>query len=50
MCDGCRYLPADGLLEDQPLCLGCAELAIERWAAIEEHPEHAAHFPPLFER
>lgn len=50
LCVDCRKIPADGLFDDDPTCIDCADRRLDRICAIEINPSMAYQLPPLLDR
>lgn len=49
MCNLCRSRAAECALDDEALCIECADLVLERWIAVAANPELRTKLPPLRE-
>lgn len=47
LCNWCRQAGAEVLYEDEPLCCSCADVLLEREAALMVAPELADVLPAL---
>ena len=49
LCNLCRFRLAECELDGEPLCIACADLAVERIVAFELSPEAVRRLPSLEE-